>query len=81
MAEAGVGGCWDGAGRGSQGWQQDKPLPGTAVGRGSWGSLVWLVAVQGWQMDGQILLAQPAAPLGLSAVTALETQLSDLAQK
>lgn len=30
---------------------------------------------------GQTLLEQPAAPLGLSAVTALETQLSDLAQK
>lgn len=27
---------------------------------------------------GQTLLAQPAAPLGLTAVKALETQLSDL---
>lgn len=45
----------------------------------SWASLVWLV--QGWKMDGSDPPDQPAAPLGLSAVKALETQLSGLAWK
>lgn len=75
-AGVGLGGCWDIVGRGSQGWQQGKPLPGTGVGLGSWESLV-----QGWKMDDQTLLNQPAAPLGLNAEKALETQLSDLARK
>lgn len=33
-----LGGIWDDAGKGSQGWQQGKPLPGTGVGLGSGGA-------------------------------------------